>query len=142
MEQETQTCPICCEEKTEDITHLTCTHWFHKDCIKKHIKTRLLVKRDIECPVCRNIEFKNGTYDYNILVSSVAKVNNETKQRNPDIMDVSEYEPHIDLNIRDPCMNEINTKSTSRTFKIFILLCMIIILSVIFALLYNLDKLP
>jgi hypothetical protein len=146
METETDKCPICCEDKTIDVSHLTCTHWFHKDCIKQHIKTRLLVKRDIECPVCRNIEFKNGTYDYKTLESSLAKVHNETTPRSNHVMNIPQNEFPIHLDIRESCMSETNINNKTQVkrtisiiFKIFIAF---IILSVIFALLYNLDKLP
>jgi hypothetical protein len=37
-------CPVCYESLTEN-NPLTCGHWLHIDCVKKHFKP--------ECPICR-----------------------------------------------------------------------------------------
>ena len=43
---------------------LSCTHPYHKQCLQEYFKTTISQRKDIECPICRNIEIPKGSNDY------------------------------------------------------------------------------
>lgn len=56
-------CPICletvvCDKKSSNVV-LKCDHVFHRHCFQQHFKSRIVQNLDVDCPLCRNVVFKN-----------------------------------------------------------------------------------
>lgn len=77
-------CPICqCDIEINDVTHLPCTHKFHSECCADYIRTKLVAKVDIDCPVCRHIHFKTNSIDYQYMISEMLVMNHKKEMVSP-----------------------------------------------------------
>lgn len=61
-----ETCTICLEEiqNTQRKSFFPCFHAFHQECMDEYLISKIHGKKDISCPLCREVHFKYGDINY------------------------------------------------------------------------------
>ena len=65
-------CAICLELLENEVCYLSCSHFFHLDCLTNWINKNNQNKTPIKCPLCNSlfeintIFYKNTSYNHNI----------------------------------------------------------------------------
>lgn len=73
-DDETKVCAICIEEvdaENEDVRKLTCGHEFHLHCITPVVVNSFLARKDVICPMCRNVECRTTSMTYQSAYNSL-----------------------------------------------------------------------
>jgi hypothetical protein len=79
----TNTCTICLDEITDNISYLPCCHGFHQECFNSYITEKIKSKKDISCPVCRIEHFKYGERNYQFIMNELGIVYESENNRIP-----------------------------------------------------------
>lgn len=122
---------------------LSCTHPYHKQCLQEHFKAAISQRKDIECPVCRNIEMPKGSNDYIYLARKFC-IDCDMPRQSPAPVRVRPAE--VQVVIHSPTANRsissTNTSATELTIKnkkarqkkifwICTIICILIIIGII-----------
>lgn len=76
-DDETKVCAICIEEidttntVNDDVRQLTCGHEFHLQCITPVVVNSFLARKDVICPMCRNVECCTTSMTYQSAYNSL-----------------------------------------------------------------------
>lgn len=74
-DDETKVCAICIEEidtqENDDTRKLTCGHEFHLHCITPVVVNSFLARKDVICPLCRNVECHTTSMTYQSAYNSL-----------------------------------------------------------------------